>query len=318
MKKRIYTIVFLLSCILFGATSSCRYSVKTTGYNGEIKELRVNAKEAKQIIAKAIENQQRENAKLDSINIEKEQKIDEQQIDTSIGHKIDKRMAVFKRKLDSVANEIRDVENAFASKKSFRKIFQQIKYKLVFIDAYNKEASTRMLTLQMFSDGLHLAAQKLFELAAFFGAGGYKVPDEKLPAVEKLFKPLVDSLIWFSNKYKDVPRTAYITILGYADGEGISATSNLAQILVADTTKPNPTKEELNLLLSQKRADGLSEIFLNLITARKAELFGTDNLINAIVSQGRGEEYPNPKIKDYQVSDPRRRIVLCFWSVLPD
>jgi hypothetical protein len=316
MKKRYSSKLFLFFIICIA--TSCRYSVKTIGSNGELKELRVNAKEAKQIIAKAKENQQRENAKIDSINIEKEKKIDEQNIDTSIGHKIDQRIAIFKRKLDSVAKEISSVENAFASKNSFRKVFRQVKYQLLFIDEYNKEASTRMLTLQMFTDGLSLSTQKMFELAAFFGTGGYKVPDEKLPSVEALFKPLVDSLIWFANKYKEVPRTAYITVLGYADGEGVIATSNLAQVLTGDSTRPNPSKEELNLLLSQKRADGLSDIFLSLIAARKAELISSDKLTNAVVSQGRGEEYPNPKIKDYQVSDARRRIVLCFWSVLPD
>jgi hypothetical protein len=34
--------------------------------------------------------------------------------------------------------------------------------------------------------------------------------------------------------------------------------------------------------------------------------------------EGKGEALPNPKITDYKTDDPRRRVVLLFWSVFPD
>jgi len=38
----------------------------------------------------------------------------------------------------------------------------------------------------------------------------------------------------------------------------------------------------------------------------------------AYLAVGQGEEYPLPYITDYRDDDERRRIVLCYWSVLPE
>ena len=32
----------------------------------------------------------------------------------------------------------------------------------------------------------------------------------------------------------------------------------------------------------------------------------------------KGDALPNPDVKDYKVDDPRRRVVLLFWSIFPD
>ena len=32
---------------------------------------------------------------------------------------------------------------------------------------------------------------------------------------------------------------------------------------------------------------------------------------------GKGEEYPNKKIKNYMLDDERRRIVIIYWNALP-
>ncbi len=319
MKQYSNSILFLIGLFALSLTVSCRHSVKTIGYNGEKKELKVSAAEAKQLIAKAKENQQKEVAKLDSINIIKEQKIDEQKIDTSMGHQIDIRIARYKKRLDSVSREIDTVERVMAQNPRFRKAFKQVKLKLLFISEFNKGAASRLTTLEMLSDGLDLSQQKMFELAAFFTPTSlYKVPDDKIGLVKDMFKPLVDSLIWFSNKYSQIPRTASIIVLGYADGEGFNREGVTGKALLADIGNPNATKEEMNQRLSQWRANGLGQIFEDMTTARTSELQNPNQLTIKMSKQGRGEEYPNPKIKDYQVSDPRRRIVLCFWSVLPD
>ena len=34
--------------------------------------------------------------------------------------------------------------------------------------------------------------------------------------------------------------------------------------------------------------------------------------------EGKGEALPNSKISDYKTDDPRRRVVLLYWSVFPE
>jgi len=35
-------------------------------------------------------------------------------------------------------------------------------------------------------------------------------------------------------------------------------------------------------------------------------------------AEGKGEELPKGKITDYKVNDERRRVVLIYWTVLPE
>lgn len=36
-----------------------------------------------------------------------------------------------------------------------------------------------------------------------------------------------------------------------------------------------------------------------------------------MLPQGRGEEFPNPSVRDYKTDDERRRVVNVYWSLLP-
>jgi hypothetical protein len=37
-----------------------------------------------------------------------------------------------------------------------------------------------------------------------------------------------------------------------------------------------------------------------------------------LIATGKGEELPAGNFKDYQPFDERRRVVLLYWSILPD
>jgi hypothetical protein len=43
-----------------------------------------------------------------------------------------------------------------------------------------------------------------------------------------------------------------------------------------------------------------------------------DKLKIEYIGQGKGEALPIKSIKDYSDDDARRRIVLCYWVVLPN
>lgn len=80
--------------------------------------------------------------------------------------------------------------------------------------------------------------------------------------------------------------------------------------------KTDAVKEELNKKLSELRAleliSQMTRLFIQKTSSSPAKLKVE------YIGQGKGEEYPIPSIKDYRENDERRRIVLCYWSVLPD
>jgi len=70
--------------------------------------------------------------------------------------------------------------------------------------------------------------------------------------------------------------------------------------------------------LSELRAENL-RVFLNRIVAeRSTEFLNYQTLTFENIKRGMGETLPDPTIKDYREDDERRRIVLCYWSVLPE
>lgn len=170
----------------------------------------------------------------------------------------------------------------------------------------------------MIQEGLNIADYHLFDLAAFFGPGKYIIPDDKTDLALASFAPIIDSVVVFSNKYNTIPKTATLVILGFADGAGFATEGPLYDTLTALIGKTVLSKEELNQKLSELRAQELIKQ-LTKVFLQKAPLFkDIDKTKIEYIGQGKGETYPLPTIKNYEVDDARRRIVLCYWSVLPD
>jgi hypothetical protein len=155
-------------------------------------------------------------------------------------------------------------------------------------------------------------------MAAFFGPGGFIIPEEKYDMARQYFSPVIDSLMKFSNKYSGIGRIATIVLNGYADGTGISDGSDLYNLLLGRLNQSTATKEELNTALSELRAENLRVFLNNLIKDRSDEFINHQTLTFENIKRGLGEKLPDPKITDYTVDDERRRIVLCYWSVLPN
>lgn len=270
------------------------------------------------VLNTATEQQKAEQEKIEKIDLKKTAKIEEGNIDDSISYLIDRRLIKYQNRVDSVNREVLNLKAKIEDKKAFRKEFKVIQAQILLLDSFTKNPQLREYVFYMIDDGLNKTKRTLFELAAFFGPGGYIIPDDKKELAKQYFSPVIDSLMKFSNEYSKIERIATIVLNGYADGTGIGEGSNLYNMLVERMGKTAPTKEELNEALSELRAENLRTFLNGMIEERAASFVNYKTLTFENIKRGMGEQFPNPKITDYLVDDERRRIVLCYWSVLPN
>jgi flagellar motor protein MotB len=151
-----------------------------------------------------------------------------------------------------------------------------------------------------------------------FEPGKYTVSPQIADAIGKFFEPAAKEIDSFVNKYPDFPLALIITAKGYADGTTIAEGSTLYKDLVARLKLNNtpPDSKELNKELSRARAESVIALFKSFTVGRSE---GGTNVKNiAYIYEGKGDAFPNPKITDYKTDDPRRRVVLLYWSVFPE
>ncbi len=265
------------------------------------------------------EGQERENLKLGAVGGIAGTKMQEGRIDKNINSLIMAKLKKYKESADSVSKDAAAIETLLSDKKEFRKKYKTfVLPNLELLQKNNEQYADRLTLYLMVEDGLNIANYQLFDLAAFFGPGKYVIPDDKTELALVSFAPIVDSLILFSNKYNTIPRTATLIVLGFADGTGFSDDGPLFDTLTALIGKKDAGKEELNQKLSELRAKELSKQLTKVFFQKASSFINFDKIHIDYINQGKGEEYPLPYIKDYTTDDSRRRIVLCYWAVLPD
>lgn len=151
-----------------------------------------------------------------------------------------------------------------------------------------------------------------------FESGKYTVGNDVADAIGKFFEPAAKEIDLFVKKYPDFPLSLIITAKGYADGTTIGEGTQLYKDLVArlklKTTTPDA--KELNKELSRARAESVITLFKKFTVSRSEGGANVKNI--AYIYEGKGDSFPNPKISDYKADDPRRRVVLLYWSVFPD
>jgi flagellar motor protein MotB len=151
-----------------------------------------------------------------------------------------------------------------------------------------------------------------------FEPGSYSVTPAVADAIGKFFEPAAKEIDLFVKKYPDFPLSLIFTAKGYADGTAITEGSILYKKL-QDRLKLNtaqPDTKELNKELSRARAESVIALFKQFTINRKENGTNVKNI--AYLYEGKGDALPNPTITDYKADDPRRRIVLLYWSVFPD
>ena len=262
---------------------------------------------------------QHENAEVKNISNQAIVKLQANKIDSNILARITNKLPKVKAQLDTasvLANQLNEIlKDKKNTKRKYRSIVVPV---LDSLQKINDQYAQRLALYLMIYDGLNVADYKQFDLAAFFGPGKYHIPEDKVEKASLSFEPLMDSLMLFSNKYSQYPRTATIVILGFADGMGITAESELYYTLLGELKKPQADKAELNQKISELRAKELIEQMTSIYLKKAAGFKNAENLKIEYIGQGKGEALPVSKIKDYTIDDERRRIVLCYWVVLPD
>jgi outer membrane protein OmpA-like peptidoglycan-associated protein len=265
------------------------------------------------------EQMKKENAEIGEINSQAEVKLQSNKIDNNILKRIDSRLAKSSAQLAAAQTKVDQLNEILKDKKSTRKNYKTIIVPVLdSLQQQSDQYAQRLALYLMIKDGLSVADFKLFDLAAFFGPGKYIIPEDKVDLAALSFSPVMDSLMQFSNKYNQFPRTATLIILGFADGTGINTGGELYYTLLDELRKPQAEKEELNQKLSELRAKELIKQLTNLYLKKATGFKDADKLIIEYLGQGKGEALPISSIKDYAVDDERRRVVLCYWAVLPD
>jgi hypothetical protein len=316
--KPLHYLSVLALFLLFSCKSTFTGQTKTWNDSTVEKTIKTKKSSTNDIIQRAAEAAKQEAAIVTQIEEKKLAKYDDRKIDASMNQQMEIRLQKFKRLIDSVNTVVAEVKTAFGKNKRYRTTFKKYGLSILFLSAYADASKDRLERLEIFNAGLGLETRQEFELSAFFGPGGYAVPEDKKPLLKQKFEPLVDSLVAFSNKYSKYPRTGTVIVLGYADGVPPNPQSVLGKTLLDSLNKPSATGDELNGELSRWRARELASYFLQRFQERRSDFINREGLVLLTAEQGRGVEFPNPKIKDYTPDDPRRRIVVFYWSLIPD
>jgi len=154
-----------------------------------------------------------------------------------------------------------------------------------------------------------------FQTATLFPSGQYHLADNLYN--RQTFQSLVDEITVFAGKFPGKKLTASIIVLGYADSEPISAQNALGVLLTRGLTKTDWTSAELNQELSRRRALSVAKLVRRMVSDGTTGKPAFSQFSTEILPQGRGEEYPDPRITDYKLVDERRRVVKLYWNVLP-
>ena len=153
--------------------------------------------------------------------------------------------------------------------------------------------------------------------AAFFGPGEYQLTDSAAERAANVMQSIVQDAFKFSVKYNDRKLKAMFIVLGYADEQEIGSGTELYNELITDMSTKNPDRKQLNTELSNRRASSINSV---LKTKYHSVFPAKDNYLfsSSFIATGKGEALPDGNFKDLQPIDERRRVVLLYWSILPD
>lgn len=276
--------------------------------------------QAKQKIQIARQSAAAEAKTIDTIDKKTAEKLEKREMDSVIINEYNIVLHKLNEYLKSIESKMDNIELAMQDKSNFRKSAykQNLAKQMALIDSFNLAIKKRDHIYELINEAVRMKAFNLFDLAAFFGAGKYKIPPGGFEKLAASFLPVIDSIAYLSNKYSNIQHTTRIVFVGYADGmpvgEGSALYNELAEIL----NQKSPSKQDLNKILSDLRANELLNNTKEVLQNNAAKFTYYNQLKIGYSAYGRGEELPFKTIKDYKEDDERRRIVLFYWCVLPD
>ncbi len=293
----------LIGIILVMSLSSC-FSSRKASLNAAVNEANLQ--------------QKKEAAVVKELETNKDNKYKAGNIDSSINQKIESNLKEAKNNLANTNKIMDELSSSVKDRKTFRKHYKSIiKSKIVYLLNTNQNFEKRLLNYGIINEGINKSAGFQFDLATFFGPGEYLIPAGKMEQAKSAFVPIVDSIMVFGEKYPSTPKAVTIVLKGYADATGIAPGSTLYYKLSNTLKESNPSNSSLNLALSKLRTESISLVVNQILQSKQADFLKRRMVNIELIQEGRGEERPNPSIKDYTDNDARRRIVLFFWNILP-
>ncbi len=160
------------------------------------------------------------------------------------------------------------------------------------------------------------------EIKTLFAPGDFTLNTSQMKEGQQRFRPIVEKLFTFADKYKDGFRKlrGEIIITGYSDATPVEPGSRLYQELTERVSLEDkistPTSSDLNKKLSELRAGTIKKLLETIIQTRRQSQNSLSDI--KISVSGRGEELPKGTSALLAKNDPNRRVVTFYWVVLPE
>ncbi len=248
------------------------------------------------------------NKRINTLDSERVDKIASGQLDPMI----DSVTRVYIKKLKDTVNAALNHYNAILNDKS--KLGNQ-KATRKYLKSIQKQYDWELKNIVFLDDLFKASTFNRLNTTAFFAPGEYRISDTSTAKV--IIQEIIKKAHDFSIRHADRKMKAMFIVLGYADEQEIGKGSDLYNELVSSTGTHMPDRKRLNTELSNRRAASIKNILREQyrigFADNKNKTFST-----SFIATGKGEELPQGKIKNYQPIDERRRIVLLYWSILPD
>ncbi|MCH5600475.1 hypothetical protein [Niabella ginsengisoli] len=186
------------------------------------------------------------------------------------------------------------------------------------LDSFNQNRIKRDRIYELLNEAVKVKAFEKYGLGAFFDPGVYKIAPSGFNLLSRSFLPAIDSMAALSNRYTDVKRSIHLVIVGYADALPFSTETALYKELKNYLNVDDPSKEQLNLALSDLRAAELLKNLKMIMRDNASKFTSFNQLAVGSTSYGRGEALPFKNVTNYTDNDERRRVVVFYWAILPE
>lgn len=255
---------------------------------------------------------QQHSRKLKELDTRRQQKEDQNEIDDTASARIKKYIGVTTAEIDKLISQNGIlIGNTLVDKDDWNKLKKALTL---------SQKTTKMINdkVNFINDLINRNMVVKLDQDVLFEPGKYTVTPSVADAIGKFFEPAAKEIDMFTRKYPEFPLSLVITAKGYADGTSIAEGTTLYKELVESLklSGRSPDNKELNKELSRKRAKSVIELFEKFTKGRSVDGGTVKNIL--YLYEGKGDNPPNPSVTDYKIDDPRRRIVLLFWSVFPD
>ncbi|HEY4149038.1 MAG TPA: hypothetical protein VGM41_08920 [Chitinophagaceae bacterium] len=189
---------------------------------------------------------------------------------------------------------------------------------LEFAEKSSVIIKSALTDLKSLNDLYDVATFSQFETATFFPSGGYTIPAENMEDAKASIEPIAKRIIKFIGDHPTQHFVAVIVCYGFSDETPVGKESPLYKNIVNKLPAANPTRQEMNVKISELRAKTIAKLLVDVIKDNEG-MIPNPNLVNYDIRWlGRGEALPYPnKIRNYMPSDKRRRLVSLIWNVLP-